>query len=84
MGGGADELLSAGDGDDQLADGQVLGFSAFTERAGHRYRVAVPDAALGDAGVAGGIDIGQRPVGVVSGKVTAPDLLEHRDRRRRR
>ena len=41
----------------------------------------MPDAALGDAVVAGRIVFWQRPVRVVVGKVTAPYLLEHGDRR---
>jgi len=81
VGGGADELLAAGDGDDQLTDRQLFGLSAFAEAAGHRDRVAVPNATPGDAGIARRIDVRERPVGVVFREVTAPDLFEHGDRR---
>ena len=36
--GGADELLPAGYGDDQFADGQVLGLGAFTPCGGDGLR----------------------------------------------
>ena len=42
----------------------------------------MPDPTLGDAGVAGRIVRGKWPVRIVVGKVAAPYLLEHRDRRR--
>ena len=80
--GGADELLPAGDRDDQLSDRKVLGLSTFAVAAGYLDRVAVPHATLGDAGVTGRIVRRQRAVGIVFGQIAAPDLLEHRDRRR--
>src|ERR1700735_2836785 len=78
---GADELLATRDGDDQFADRKVLGLSAFAVTASHLDRVAVPNAALGDAGVTGWIILGQWTVGIIFRQVTAPYLLEHRDRR---
>ena len=80
LGGRADKLLAAGDGDHQFADAQVLGLRAVPPCGGDGLRVAVADAALGDGRVVGRIDVGQRAVGVVGRQVALPDLLEHRDR----
>ena len=70
----ADELLAAGDGDDQLADGQVLGLRTLAPCGGDGLGVTVPDAALGDRGIVGRFDVGQRAVGVVcrTGRVATP------------
>src|SRR6201997_710627 len=56
--GRADELLPAGDGDDELADRQVLRSRAFAVTAGNRDRVAMPDPPLGDVAVDVRIEIG--------------------------
>ena len=55
---GADELLSAGHGDDQLTYRQVLRFGAFAVTAGHRDRVTVPDPSLSDVAIDDRVDIG--------------------------
>ena len=78
----ADELLTAGDGDDQLADAQVLGLGTLTPRGGDGLGVAVPDPALRDGRVVDRFDLGQRTVRVVGRQVALPDLLQHRDRGR--
>src|SRR6202158_3174385 len=82
LSGRADELLAAGDGDDQLADAEFLGLGAFAIARGDSLRVAVPYPALGDGGVVYRVHVGQWTVRVVAGEVTLPDLLEHGDRRR--
>ena len=83
-----DEVLPAGDLDDQLAGGQVLGLGPGAPLVGRRDRVAVhPHAgpALRDGVLADHrVDRGQRPVGVVVGQVAVPQLFEELDRRLRR
>jgi hypothetical protein len=81
---GPDERLPPGDFDDQLADGQALlrCLGPPLRRGGQRIAVH-PHAgpAAGDGVLARiGIDIGQRPVGVIAGQVPVPQLLEELDR----
>ena len=54
----ADELLTAGDCDDQFADAQLLGLRSFPPRGGDGLRVAVAHPALGDGRVVGRFDVG--------------------------
>src|SRR3954463_808933 len=79
LGGCADELLTAGHRNHQLTDAEVLGLCALPPAGGDGLRVAVPSPALGDGRVVGRFDVGQRPLGVVAGKVALPYLFEHRD-----
>jgi hypothetical protein len=54
----ADELLTAGDGDDQFADAQVLGLRAFPPCGGNCLRIAVAPPALRDGRVVSRFDVG--------------------------
>ncbi len=80
----ADEILPPGDLDDEFAGGEVLRLGLGAPLVGDGDRIAMhphTGPALGDRVLADQrVDGGQRPVGVVIGKVAVPQLFEEFDR----